>query len=571
VEDLTLPINQDEVYPYKDVDCRMFRGQLKGLEKGKKRFFLLSAGPDGPMDRVSIQSVARECARIKKKERDGTSGPGGYGTPAAMDQDEKRYEDFIRFLAHKVVEPHSPFVPPTDADVWPSSGEEPGRLTPPPGSKIRRPKIIEHRVLRGPARVALERLRLPPPPEAEVRATLEDVEMIVSSESPSPTHQEEEEVEVEVVVYVDSSEERLARTRSGPSKPRKRARGRPRLDGTGPFRDPTPSIAQQVDMACDGELPPLRPEDVAPVSDRSRIRRGESLEIDHSDSEDAEPAQPHWRIRILELSSGSSRRIAAAALEALDKVDRARASSKNLQGRASYDLRIGSRFARQACLALCQAASRYGADLAVSQALEESQAKVIKMEQEINRLRTDLQLERNSRLYLLNKEKARSREPSPTSSIRRQGLKRTVQERRGVPSPQPPAVPAEEETGWRVIAQEVVMDVDGTVGRDEAEREKRSLSPMSRFAAADPQVTGVLADLVKSIKGLEERMAAIERGFRSTAPERTAPHPDHKEPPTIRKRKKRSKSTATAVVPGQALARRASAPVLKTHVGPSSG
>jgi len=166
--------------------------------------------------------------------------------------------------------------------------------------------------------------------------------------------------------------------------------------------------------AIEGELPPLRLEDLAPVVDRSTVRRGEPLEVDLSDSDDADLSRPHWRICILkEMTSGSLIRIAAAALEALDMVDRARESCKRLQGRVGYDIRIGSKFARQACLALCQFASRRGTDRAVAEALEKSQAKVMEMDQEIKRLNYALQMEKNARLYLLKRQKEQSREPSP--------------------------------------------------------------------------------------------------------------------------------------------------------------
>jgi len=56
--------------------------------------------------------------------------------------------------------------------------------------------------------------------------------------------------------------------KTGPSKPRKRARGRPRKDGTGPFRSPSPTNEQLVDQAFEGEVPPLRKVDLVPVADK---------------------------------------------------------------------------------------------------------------------------------------------------------------------------------------------------------------------------------------------------------------------------------------------------------------
>jgi len=57
-----------------------------------------------------------------------------------------------------------------------------------------------------------------------------------------------------------------------------------------------------------------------------------------------------------------------------------------------------------------------------------------------------------------------------------------------------------------VLVPEVVMaePAEGGVDHD------RFMSPMTRFAAADPQVTGVLQDIVQSLRGLERRLGALE-------------------------------------------------------------
>jgi len=151
-------------------------------------------------------------------------------------------------------------------DDCPSEGEEPEPLKPPsPGIKgggrgeesdrsgPRGPKIISHQVLAGP-RVVIKRLE---------KATVEesgramDVEMISDDSAPRCD---------------SSSEEERGRTEPGPSKPRKRARGRPRKDGSGPFRPDTPPISQIVEMALDGEIPDLILADLVPIADRSRVR-----------------------------------------------------------------------------------------------------------------------------------------------------------------------------------------------------------------------------------------------------------------------------------------------------------
>jgi len=113
-------------------------------------------------------------------------------------------------------------------DDCPSEGEEPEPLEPPsPGIKgggrseesdgpgPRGPKIIAHQVLIGP-RVVIKRLEEATEEESG-RAV--DVEMISDDSAPR---------------YDSSSEEERGRSEPGPSKPRKRARGRPKKDGSGP-------------------------------------------------------------------------------------------------------------------------------------------------------------------------------------------------------------------------------------------------------------------------------------------------------------------------------------------------
>jgi len=82
-------------------------------------------------------------------------------------------------------------------------------------------------------------------------------------------------------------------------------------------------------MAHNGEIPDLGLEDLVPIAVRSRVRRGESsmpFELISSDDSGAEdkrnPRSMVWLKRVLDdLTSVSSRKIAAAALEALQKVD----------------------------------------------------------------------------------------------------------------------------------------------------------------------------------------------------------------------------------------------------------
>jgi len=56
---------------------------------------------------------------------------------------------------------------------------------------------------------------------------------------------------------------------------------------------------------------------------------------------------------------------------------------------------------------------------------------------------------------------------------------------------------------WNPLIPEIVM---GSPAREEVEPPRdRSFSPMARYAAADPQVMGVLRDIVGSLRGLERR------------------------------------------------------------------
>jgi len=122
-------------------------------------------------------------------------------------------------------------------------------------------------------------------------------------------------------------------------------------------------------MAYEGEAPPLRMEDLVSITDHARVRRGkfpipEIIRSDDSEAEDSRnPKSLVWKRRILDdLASGSSKKITAAALEALQKVDRAREVSRSLKCPVIHDFRVGAKIARQACLVLCQRVSRFGAD-----------------------------------------------------------------------------------------------------------------------------------------------------------------------------------------------------------------
>jgi len=187
-------------------------------------------------------------------------------------------EMLIRELVSKVVAPGGFGAD----DVWLSSGDElEPDITSPPSllrgggqsddsdTGPRGPRIIAHEVLSGPARIQIKRLEQATEEESE-RAT--NMETVSGDSAPHSTHRDEV-----VDIYNDSSEEERARSKPGLSKPRKRARGRPRKDGTGPFRPVTRTIQEVIDRAFDGEVVPLRAEDLVPYADKARIRRGEAL------------------------------------------------------------------------------------------------------------------------------------------------------------------------------------------------------------------------------------------------------------------------------------------------------
>jgi len=108
-------------------------------------------------------------------------------------------------------------------------------------------------------------------------------------------------------------------------------------------------------------------------------------------------------------------------------------------------------------------------------------------------------------------------------------------------------------------------------GRDEVER-SRSLSTMARFAAADPQVTGVLATIVESLGRLEKRMAALEKG--RDVPVGTTPvEPPEEKGKKKRKKKKKSVTASETTVRSAPRPtpkkRRASEPAVSFRAGPS--
>jgi len=94
---------------------KSFRGWLKGFKRGVKRFFLRSAAPDGPLERVTLQSVAREAARMETEEP-----RGGAVSPGAAYR-----EGLCRDAFYMVIEDNFLPAKEEEGNVWPSSGDEP--------------------------------------------------------------------------------------------------------------------------------------------------------------------------------------------------------------------------------------------------------------------------------------------------------------------------------------------------------------------------------------------------------------------------------------------------------------
>jgi len=180
---------------------------------------------------MTYQSASREFWRISAVEMADRSAAGA----SAAGELIGFHEGLIREIEFRILRYLYKREDPEE-NLWPSSGEEPEQLTPPPpllrgggrscdsDADPRGPKIVAHEVLTGP-RVVLKRLEKATEEGSEKAV---DVEMVSDDSAPRSTNLEDV-----VDSYDDSSEEERARLEPGPSKPLKRARGRPRKDGSG--------------------------------------------------------------------------------------------------------------------------------------------------------------------------------------------------------------------------------------------------------------------------------------------------------------------------------------------------
>jgi len=183
---------------------------------------------------------------------------------------------------------------------------------------------------------------------------------------------------------VDTSDSEQERVRTEPqpgrSRPRKRARGRPRKAGTGPFYSPSPTNEELVRDAFGGHVPALRPVDVVPIADKPAVRRAggrlpeRMIPYDfpggHMLSGEETGAIADWRVSALErLEICNNEQAAILALEALDRVDRARTKSRNLKGDVEHDFKVSTTVARYAILTVCQRSSRFEVDAGANDSL----------------------------------------------------------------------------------------------------------------------------------------------------------------------------------------------------------
>jgi len=482
-----------------------FRGWLSGLRPGIKPF-VLRGDAGGYFRRVTLEQLDRE-----EWVRDW--GPNGeYAAEAGLTPPPQRVdsgdepEDVLSPLPSPKRGLRGGVGEDEDSDSGPAGPHRPGG-----------PRIIGDQVLSGAERISIKRI---------VRATVEEGGMDVDVEC----------VSVGSDCSPDSGTEAVeGRPGGGPSKPLKRARGRPRKDGSGPFKPPSPTNEELVDRAFEGDVPALNVVDIVPIVEKSAVRRAggrlpERMKMpvcpDYGDSDEEETGLAGWRVQAMDtLKACDNKRAAVLALEALDRVDRARQKSK--KGDVEHDLKVSSVIARNAILAVCQRSSRFGVDDAATEAINELRAECLQLQQKTADLRQELSKQDNSRRYLL--AMGGSRDPTPAASPERpsgRGQKRSHRERRGVPDPEPevpagsgpPADPVSGEVEpWDPLIPEVVM---GSPAREEVVEPMRgrSLSPMARFAAADPQIMGVLQDIVGSLRGLERHMAALEERPRPPRP-----------------------------------------------------
>jgi len=231
-----------------------------------------------------------------------------------------------------------------------------------------------------------------------------------------------------------------------------------------------------------------------------------------------------WRAKALsELEDCTNEQAAVLALDALDRVERARGVSKNLKGDISHDLKVSAAIARHAVLAVCQRSTRFETDSVSRDLIDKLKAECLRLSERTDQLKIELDKQKAGREFLLH-EKKQSRRSSPVrapeSCHPHRGQKRDLRERRGEPDPEPPAATSAE-AEYDPLVPEIITYISWVAARDEwGPSNNRPLSPMARYAAADPHVMGVLRDISESLRRLEYRVGAL-KGRPPPAP---APH-----------------------------------------------
>jgi len=298
-------LNPENKYQAERSSTSRFRGWLSDLGRNKKRFLLCATVPGGPLVRMTYKRVDQEYWRMETLGRGDRSAEGASSAEGLTDC----YRDIIQVIHSKVVRHFYGGRTGPDESVWPSSGDEPDQLDLPPpllrgGARSddsdegpKGPRIIAHQILTGP-RVVIKRLE---------QATEEDSERVVEVEIVSDDSALRPVTNRETCETYEASSEDEGKISSGPgpSRPLKRARGRPRKDGSGPFKPPSPTIPEVVEMALGGEIPELTLADLVPIADRSRVRLGDKqryvIRSDDSDADDpTDPRAERWWLRALD-------------------------------------------------------------------------------------------------------------------------------------------------------------------------------------------------------------------------------------------------------------------------------
>jgi len=231
------------------VRTQMFRGWLSGLGPGIK-MFLIHGEPDGELKRVSyeIDRLEEWQEELRMWEIDREYNP-------AMKEPRP-----IRPEPWSGVEPNSVLPPLPPAAVGLRGGadcdDDDDSNGGPAGPHKPRAIITGHQVLVGTQRVKVHRIMPATPEESRMDVDVEEV-----SSGPDFSDSEADSM--------DSDGEPIAST----SKPQKRGRGRPRNDGSGPFREKSPTTYELVRDAFEGQVPAISAVDLVPIAERPAARR----------------------------------------------------------------------------------------------------------------------------------------------------------------------------------------------------------------------------------------------------------------------------------------------------------